>query len=78
MKTHLTISLVVVCLTLASSEIAAQEKKGETLHGVVESVDGNKITVNYRRKSRGVTLHDKTRIVYVSFLNTKKEIKPSR
>ncbi len=76
MKTHLTISLVVVCLTLASSEIAAQEKKGETLHGVVESVDGNKITVNYRRKSRGVTLHDKTRIVYVSFLNTKKEIKP--
>ena len=41
MKTHLTISLVVVCLTLASSKIAAQEKKGETLHGVVESVDGN-------------------------------------
>ncbi len=76
MKTHLTISLVVVSLTLASSEIAAQEKKGESLHGVVESVDGNKITVNYRRKSRGVTLHDKTRIVYVSFLNTKKEIKP--
>ena len=76
MKTHLTISLVVVCLTLASSEIAAQEKKGETLHGVVESVDGNKITVNYRRKSRGVTLHDKTRIAYVSFLKAKKEIKP--
>ena len=76
MKTHLTISLVVVCLTFASSEIAAQEKKGETLHGVVESVDGNKITVNYRRKSRGVTLHDKTRIAYVSFLKVKKEIKP--
>ena len=76
MKTHLTLSLVVVCLTFASSEIAAQEKKGETLHGVIEAVDGNKITVNYRRKSRGVTLHDKTRIAYVSFLKAKKEIKP--
>ena len=76
MKTHLIISLVVVCLTFASSEIAAQEKKGETLHGVVEAVDGNKITVNYRRKSRVVTLHDKTRIAYVSFLKAKKEIKP--
>jgi hypothetical protein len=76
MKTHLTISLVVVCLTFASSEIAAQEKKGETLHGVVESVDGSKITVNYRRKSRPFTLHDKAKIHYVSFLKAKKEIKP--
>ena len=77
MKTHLTISLVVVCLTLASSEIAAQEKNGETLHGVVESVNGSKITVNHRRKSRTFTLGDKLKINYVSFLKAKKEIKPS-
>lgn len=76
MKTNLTLSLVVVCLTFASSEIAAQEKKGETLHGVVESVDGNKITVNHRRKSRTFTLNDKAKINYVSFLKAKKEIKP--
>ena len=76
MKTNLTLILVAFCLILAASEVAAQEKKGETLHGVVESVDGNTITVNYRRKSRGVTLHDKTRIAYVSFLKAKKEIKP--
>ena len=76
MKTHLTISLVVVCLTFASSEVAAQENKGGILHGVVESVDGNTITVNYRRKSRPFTLHDKLKINYVSFLKAKKEIKP--
>jgi hypothetical protein len=76
MKTNLTLSLVVVCLTFASSEIAAQGKKGETLHGVVESVDGNKITVNHRRKSRTFTLNDKAKINYVSFLKAKKEIKP--
>ena len=75
MKTHLTLSLV-VCLTLASSEIAAQDKKGETLHGVIESVDGNTITVTYRRKSRTFTLHDKTSINYVSFLEAREEIKP--
>jgi len=76
MKTRLTFRLVVVCLAFASSEIAAQEKKGEILHGVIESVDGNTITVNYRRKSRTFTLHDKAKINYVSFLNAKKEIKP--
>ena len=76
MKTNLTFILVVVCLTFASSETAAQEMKGETLHGVVESVDGNNITVNHRRKSRSFKLHDKTKIVYVSFLKAKKEIKP--
>ena len=75
MKTHLTISLVVVCLTFASSEIAAQEKKGGILHGVVESVDGSTVTVNYRRKSRTFTLGDKLKINYVSFLKAKKEIK---
>ena len=81
MKTNLTISLVVVCLTfaaneLAANELAAQEKKGGILHGVVESVNGNTITVNYRRKSRPFTLTDKLKINYVSFLKAKKEIKP--
>ena len=69
-------ALIALCLTCASSEIAAQEKKGETLHGVVESVDGNTITVTYRRKSRTFTLNDKAKIHYVSFLKAKKEIKP--
>ena len=76
MKTRLTLSLIAVCLTFASSEIAAQEKQGEILHGVIESVDGNTITVNHRRKSRTFTLNDKTQINYVSFLKAKKEIKP--
>ena len=81
MKTNLTISLVVVCLTfaaneLAANELAAQEKKGGILHGVVESVNGNTITVNYRRKSRPFTLTDKLKINYVSFLKAKKEIQP--
>lgn len=76
MKTHLTISLVVVCLTFATNELAAQEKNGGILHGVVESVNGNTITVNYRRKSRPFTLTDKLKINYVSFLKAKKEIKP--
>jgi len=76
MKTNLTFILVALCLTFASSEVTAQKKKGETLHGVVESVDKNKITVNYRRKSRSFTLHDQAKIYYVSFLEAKKEIKP--
>ena len=76
MINHLTISLVVVCLTFASSEIAAQEKKGEILHGVVESVDGSTVTVIYRRQSRTFTLGDNLKINYVSFLKAKKEIKP--
>lgn len=75
MKIHQALISVATCLSFASSEIVAQEKKGETLHGVVESVDGNKITLNYRRKSRTFTLNDKTRITYVSFLKAKKEIK---
>ena len=76
MKTNLTLSLVVICLIFTSSEIIAQEKKGETLHGVIESVDGNNITVNYRRKSRAFRLHDNAKITYVSFLQEKKEIQP--
>ena len=76
MKNNLILIIVAICLNFAASGVAAKKKAGETLHGVVESVDGNKITVNYRRKSRSFTLHDKTRIVYVSFLKAKKEIKP--
>ncbi len=76
MKTKLTFIIVVLCLTFATSKVAAQKEKGEILSGVVESVDGNNITVNYRRKSRVFTLHDKTKIHYVSFLKAKKEIKP--
>ena len=76
MINHLTISLVVVCLTFASSEIAAQDKKGEILHGVVESVDGSTVTVIYRRQSRTFTLGDNLKINYVSFLKAKKEIQP--
>ena len=71
MKTNLTLSLVVICLIFTSSEIIAQEKKGETLHGVIESVDRNNITVNYRRKSRIFRLHDNAKITYVSFLKEK-------
>ena len=76
MKTHQAFIIVAAYLSFASSEVAAKEKKGETLHGVVESVDGSKITVNHRRKSRTFTLHDKAKINYVSFLKAKKEIKP--
>jgi len=74
MKTNLSFILVAICLTFASSEIVAQDKN-ETLHGVIDSVDGNKLTVTYRRKSRTFTIHDKTKINYVSFLKAKKEIK---
>ena len=76
MKNNLILIIVAICLNFATSGVAAKKKAGETLHGVVESVDGNKITVNYRRKSRSFTLHNKTRIAYVSFLKAKKEIKP--
>ncbi len=75
MKANLLFTLVAICLTFASSDAAAQEEKGEILHGVIESVDGNTITVNHRRKSRTFTLHDKTQINYVSFLKAKEEIK---
>lgn len=76
MKTNLSFILAAFCLTLASSDSVAQKAKAETLSGVVESVDGQKITVNHRRKSRTFTLHDKLKINYVSFLKAKKEIKP--
>lgn len=76
MKSNLILIIVAICLNFAASGVAAERKAGETLHGVVESVDGNRITVNYRRKSRDFTIHDNTKIHYVSFLKAKKEIKP--
>lgn len=76
MKPILPYLMVAVCLTLAASGVAAQNESGETLHGFVESVDGNKITVNHRRKSRSFTINDQTKINYVSFLKAEKEIKP--
>ena len=76
MKINLTFIIITLCLTLAAIEVAAQEKKGEILHGVVESVDGSKITVNHRRKSRPFTLNDETEIRYISFLKAKEGIKP--
>ena len=76
MKYKLTITVVAACLTFTLSELAAQEKKGETLHGVIESVDGNNLTVTYRRKGRTFTFNERTKIHFVSFLKAKKEIKP--
>lgn len=76
MKTNLAFLPIAFFLTFASSDSVAQETKGETLSGVVESVDGKEITVNHRRKSRTFKLHDKAKINYVSFLKAKKEIKP--
>ena len=76
MKTHLAFMIVAACLAFASSEIAAQETQGETLHGVIESVDGNTITVNHRRKSRTFTLNDKAQNNYISFLKAKEVIEP--
>ena len=76
MKINQTFIIITLCLTLAAIEVAAQEKKGEILHGVVESVDGSKITVNHRRKSRPFTLNDETEIRYISFLKAKEGIKP--
>ena len=74
---HILPSLIVAfSLTFATNELAAQKGKGDTLSGIVESVDGNQITVNHRRESKTFTLHDKTKIAYVSFLKADEEIKP--
>jgi len=76
MKPILPYLIVAVCLTFADGRVAAQNESGETLHGFLESIDGNKITVNHRRKSRIFTINDQTKIHYVSFLKVEKEIKP--
>ena len=76
MKPILPYLIVAICLTFAANELAAQEEKREILSGFVESVDGNNITVNHRRKSRVFTINDQSKIHYVSFLDAAKEIKP--
>ncbi len=75
MKTNLTTIIFIICFSFTSSIFAAQKKKGETLSGVVQSVEGNNITIKYRKKNRTFTINDKTKINYVSFLKVKKEIK---
>ncbi|MBB65614.1 MAG: hypothetical protein CMO81_11190 [Waddliaceae bacterium] len=78
MKTSRTFIIVAICLSVAASGVAAQKKESrgiQTLHGIIEAVDGNKITITYRRKNRTFMLNDKTKITYVSFLKAKKEIK---
>ena len=76
MNTNPTRIIVTICLIFAARGVAAQDKKGEILSGVVESVNGNTITVNHRRNSRDFTLNDQATIHFVSFLKAKKEIKP--
>ena len=76
MKTNQKFIIIAICLNFTAVGVTAQKKSGEILHGVVESVDGNKITVNYRRKSRSFTLNNQATINYVGFLKEKKEIKP--
>ena len=76
MKDILTFSIATVLLSLPRSEVIAQGGKPETLHGFVEAVDGNKVTVNYRRKDRDFTINDQAKILYDGFIKAKKEIKP--
>ncbi|MDF1862394.1 MAG: EF-hand domain-containing protein [Verrucomicrobiales bacterium] len=75
MKTILTLIITALCLTFVSIKATAQSGKGDTLSGIVESVDGDQITVNHRRESKTFTIHDKTNIAYVSFLEADEEIK---
>ena len=76
MKPILPFLIIALSSTFNLGQLAAQSKKGETLSGMVEAVNGNNITVNHRRESKTFKLHDKTKIGYVSFLDAEKEIKP--
>ena len=75
MKAILPHLVVSVSLAFAANEPTAQEGKHEILHGFVEAVDGDKITVNHRRQSKVFTINDDTTIRYVGFLDAAKEIK---
>ncbi len=75
MKHTLSWTIAAILLAFASNEVAAQGGKGDTLSGIVEAVDGDQITVNHRRESKTFTIHDKTSIAYVSFLDADEEIK---
>ena len=76
MKPILPYLIVAICLTFAANELAAEEEKHVILHGFVEGVDGNNITVNHRRQSKVFTINDETAIRYVGFLDAAKEIRP--
>ena len=76
MKPILPHLIVAICLTFAANELTAQEEKHVVLHGFIEAVDGNRITVNHRRKSKVFKINDQTKIHYVGFLDAAKEIKP--
>ena len=71
------LSLLIIAIASAFNlgQLAAQGGKGETLSGIVEAVDGARITVNHRRESKTFKIDDKTRIAYVSFLDADEEIK---
>ncbi len=68
--------MVAACLAVPSIQLNAEEDKQVILHGFVEAVDGDKVTVNYRRKSKVFTVHDQTKTHYVGFEDAAKEIKP--
>ena len=76
MKPILSYLIAAIFLTFAANELAAQEETHVILHGFVEAVDGNNITVNHRRQSKVFTINDQTKIHYVGFLEAAKEIKP--
>lgn len=75
MKPILPFLIVAIGSTINPGQLAAQGGKGDTLSGIVEAVDGDRITVNHRRESKTFTIDDKTRIAYVSFLDADEEIK---
>lgn len=75
MKPILPFLILALSSTVNFGELAAQGGKGDTLSGIIEAVDGNNVTVHHRRESKTFTIHDKTRIAYVSFLDADEEIK---
>jgi Ca2+-binding EF-hand superfamily protein len=76
MRTLLPFLTVALFLTIHSGELAAQDGRGDILSGIVEAVDGDQITVHHRKESKTFTIHDKTSIAYVSFLEAEEEIQP--
>ena len=76
MRTNLASIIAVFCLTFATVKAADEEGKHVILHGFVEAVAGNKITVNHRRQSKVFTINDQTKVHYIGFLGAATEIKP--
>lgn len=80
MSKNLISVLVLFLLALSSHVMAAkkqkkEKKKGEILHGIVESVEGKTFKLNYRREDREVKIVDRTKVTYISFLGEKEEVK---